>query len=335
MAVYSAYNNIQINESVLNEARYTPDLVGTYTIIAECQANYNKIMQAIGLAELRHLEESGVEIVYEAVSAKAIIDKVIAWFRSIPGKIMSALQKLVDKLQNNVATDAAFVKAYGKKLADLTGTLKGRPFNDLNPEYVSKSVNSLVGVLDANGIGDVITNGTSALDVDRDKVLQAMHNAINLPADYSAKGLVSTLTDIVVGEEQDLTVKGSELVDIIKSASKDIAAVKKSCNAVIKTVKEITSKLEKAKSKVDENAEDAIKKINTFADLNKTCMELAIACNGVFLAAIDSRRKQAKSHAMQLLKANKAAKKEEKKEEPTPQNASFIHTFEQYVGSFC
>lgn len=339
MAIYSNSMASLINEEVLSEARYTPNLAGAYTIVAENEANYNKIMKAIGLTELQHLEESGVEVMYEAVDVKAIIDKVIAWFKAIPGKVMSALKKFTEDMKKSAVADNAWVAAHGKAILASDGSLgeqmEYKAFNGLNDTTdtaVKRVSTSLKETL--KGYGYNFENLHSNTKVSTEASVEEIVKDMKVKAS-GGEDFQKSLTEKIIGQTTTMgSFNPSNLIKFIKDTKGDIAKANAACKEIVDTVNNDIRTLEGIKKNINsDNAGNAVENISKFITLNKERSNLIITANGIYVAAIRARRAQYKKMGMLMIKNSRASKKEEKKS--TNESVSFVHSFEEYVGSIC
>ena len=87
-----------------------------YRIMAENQANWNAIMEAVGIDELAIYESTGSEIVYEAGSISGIFTKIKEFFKKLLEKIKGIFAKFMTVINSWAQSDKAFVKKYKKDL---------------------------------------------------------------------------------------------------------------------------------------------------------------------------------------------------------------------------
>ncbi len=113
MGVYSLNrtNEIELNASV-EECVYEPGMEGAMAIVAESEANYNAIMQAIGVAELCVYESTGKEMVYESSNIKGFFGKVKEFFLKMWEKIKGLFQKFFAMFDQYVKSDKEFINKY-------------------------------------------------------------------------------------------------------------------------------------------------------------------------------------------------------------------------------
>lgn len=93
------------------------------TAVFENEMNMVNIDNAIMCEEYSYLKENGTEMVYEAVSISAIIEKAKKAVMSLWKKIQSFLKKAQDKLTSKM--DAAFLRKYESKAKGKKATVNG------------------------------------------------------------------------------------------------------------------------------------------------------------------------------------------------------------------
>ena len=76
------------NWDAVQESPYTLGLEGGLMHVYENECNYNAIMKAAGLSELKYYKENGGDLfVQEAGAAGSLIDRFIAFFKKVIEKI--------------------------------------------------------------------------------------------------------------------------------------------------------------------------------------------------------------------------------------------------------
>lgn len=116
MGVYSISNRqVELTTGVI-ECAHEPGLEGAYHIVAESEANYNAIMQAVGVAELAVFESTGMEMVYEAGDVKGFFGKMKEFFLNLWEKIKGLFKKFFAMFDSYVKSDKDFINKYKKHL---------------------------------------------------------------------------------------------------------------------------------------------------------------------------------------------------------------------------
>ena len=101
------------NWDAVQESPYTLGLEGGLMHVYENECNYNAIMKAAGLSELKYYKENGGDLfVQEAGAAGGLIDRFIAFFKKVIEKIKQIFKKFVMVISSYVSKDKDFVKKY-------------------------------------------------------------------------------------------------------------------------------------------------------------------------------------------------------------------------------
>ena len=102
-----------INWDAVQESAYPLGLEGGLMHVYENECNYNAIMKAAGLSELKYYKENGGDLfVQEAGAAGSLIDRFIAFFKKVIEKIKQIFKKFVMVISSYVSKDKDFVKKY-------------------------------------------------------------------------------------------------------------------------------------------------------------------------------------------------------------------------------
>ena len=125
------------NWDAVQESPYALGVEGALMHVYENECNYNAIMKAAGVSELKYYKENGGDLfVQEAGAAGGLIDRFVAFFKKVIEKIKQMFKKLVMKISSYVSSDKTFVNKYKKEV------LKSYKNNE---EYVPKDVLESIG----------------------------------------------------------------------------------------------------------------------------------------------------------------------------------------------
>lgn len=115
---------------------FEPTIEGALMHVYENACNYNALMRAVGLAEMKYYQETGKELfLNEAGAFGGFIDKLKAFFKKVIEKIKGIFHKFMAVINQYRMTDAEFLKKYSseirrKNLKDFE--YNGWTFKDLN-----------------------------------------------------------------------------------------------------------------------------------------------------------------------------------------------------------
>ena len=102
-----------INWDAVQESAYPLGLEGGLMHVYENECNYNAIMKAAGISELKYYKECGGDLfVNEAAAVGGFIDKFISFFKKVGEKIAQMFKKFVMTIGSFVQSDKSFVKKW-------------------------------------------------------------------------------------------------------------------------------------------------------------------------------------------------------------------------------
>ena len=152
-------------------SKYPVGLEGALMHVYENECNYNALMKAAGISELRYYQETGRDLfVHEAGAFSGFIEKAKAFFKKVIEKIKAMFHKFAATINQYTMKDKEFVKKYEKELyrKDLTDLeVDGYKFNtepnatDI-PEFFKASERLM------HRTADKIASGKSTTFVDTD-----------------------------------------------------------------------------------------------------------------------------------------------------------------------
>lgn len=236
---------------------------------AQMESNWNEMMMAIGMHELKYMQENGREIIYEGVDIKAFKNKVVTFFKTLKEKIWSVVKNFVSTLKSRCIKGEKFISKYKNdiingfeklKKNDSNKKIKMYEFTDTLDTWTpqkawdkigGKNILSKISNVDSSKatIGSVELADTDSV---RAKVLDGCGSTSISAADYS-----SAISKYFHGSETTKEVK----ITSIKSIEPHIAIVKNG-----KSVKDV----QKAWKEFQKPINDAIKAANSIKEFNTT-----------------------------------------------------------------
>ena len=135
----ATFGGYTVNMEAVQESPYELGLEGALMHVYENECNYNALMRAVGLSEMRYYQETGKDLfVNEAGALGNFIEKAKTLFKKVIEKIAMIAKKFMAKINSYVVSDKDFVKKYEKDLLrrDL-GSMKftGWKFSDYMPQF--------------------------------------------------------------------------------------------------------------------------------------------------------------------------------------------------------
>ena len=106
------YDDMQVGESP-----YPVGLEGALMHVYENECNYNAMMKAVGISELRYYQDTGKSLfVHEAGVFASFIQKAKEFFKKVIEKIKQIFHKFAAVMNQYTMKDKEFVKKYSKEL---------------------------------------------------------------------------------------------------------------------------------------------------------------------------------------------------------------------------
>lgn len=247
------------------------------TAVFENEMNMANLDAAIMCEEYKYLKENGTEMVYEAVSISAIIEKAKKVVMSLWKKIQSFLKKAQEKLTSKM--DASFLKKYEDKARGKKGTVSGYPeLFDLS-QCRSTASTGFKEIEKAANMVYVAATADNPTFPDVDKFMR----------DYQeGKDSFKTGFKDAKSEKKTVALSADKAIEVFKSigdAKSDIKTAynesKKNINLQLKALKKMESVAKKAKvlpTEASGNIHKAVKVVNKLgsflAMLNRSYMKV-------------------------------------------------------------
>ena len=338
-----------ISESTLNTnwdeiepSKYEANLEGALMLVYENECNYNALMRAAGLSELKYYQETGEDLfIQEAGAFGGFLAKAKAFFQKIIEKIKALFKKFFMTINQFIMTDKQWVKKYEKDILRVTNIkdmeFKGYTFSDFE-STTKKIMATCTGVINAEATQlDNISKLSHAdytplkdEDAVTDYIEERRGKLINKSSMDEAE-FRDELKELLYGGEKEI-LDGSDInlrecLEIIRSSKNGIKAAEhvekettKSINRVIKAIdnkiKEF-GKVEDAERGTDDKAKalnesknNAIKALNQKVRINKALSnDLTVAC-GMICQAIKDCNRQSKAICIKAVSYNTKHKNE-------------------------
>ena len=280
---------------------FEPTIEGALMHVYENACNYNALMRAVGLAEMKYYQETGKELfLNEAGAFSGFIDKLKAFFKKVIEKIKSIFHKFMAVINQYKMTDSEFLKKYSseirrKNLKDFE--YNGWTFKDLNTvvdkvKNVTEINNYATLVKDVIGSSsdfatDLTTSFAGGTLPDFDKTItgsgtgnKTAENAETFLTSDKKDEIVEAMRGKMLGVNNKYT--SSEFVEELKNKcygdSKEkfdvkidewlgyISNAKDDIKAAEKAQKEITRAIEHLIKNIDSEEKEINKKINAKDD---------------------------------------------------------------------
>lgn len=320
MGVYSISNRqVELTTGII-ECAHEPGLEGAYHIVAESEANYNAIMQAVGVAELAVFESTGMEMVYEAGDVKGFFGKMKEFFLNLWEKIKGLFKKFFAMFDSYVKNDKDFVNKYKKDI--LSANTKGFKYKGFNFTLDAVDVEKAATKIDSLLPNSTPSNKAGLEEFvrkheDRVELVEKMRGAAigesSLEAAEFTKELFAKLrSGEDTKEELDNVSAHDQLIAISENSALKKAA-EKQYKDLEKEVKDAIKSLEKAEkdllkgvpNKGDKEATELraleIKAANVHVANLRDKLNVLQIVNGAKLTAIKDCNRQAKAICVALM----------------------------------
>ena len=299
-------------------------------ILIEAEQNWNAIMQAVGIEEVKAYAE-GTEVITEAGRIGGMLDKAKQFFQNLWQKVVGMFKKLLSILDQQAKKDKDFVKKYR---ADVQKVMSKKDWNEnLNIKYYpfktdGKELGAWTGQAKANminkigkipfeckvdSLSDNDIKGFDELswkDEINDKVRGA---ALGSDSTESESEFRKEMKDKIYGDldsskdvTQDLVLESFRLIEGSEKAKKDLKdafkGIDDSLKATIKNVekaqRDYKFKDDKGNELTGEALDKATKKyaaIGTILSISKACQTTLTTVYSMECQAIKDRNRQARA----------------------------------------
>ena len=276
------------NWDAVQESPYALGIEGGLMHAYENECNYNAIMKAAGISELKYYKENGGDLfVQEAGAAGGLIQKFIAFFKKVIEKIKQIFKKFVMTISSYVSSDKKFVNKYKKEVFKNFKAFDMEIWNWKvgKMSKIDSDIKSAFAKLNSQTPED-LANGFSGKKITDDDVDEASKNFRSELAGESVD-TDDELKDVI---KENLYGDGKEEVNITASIVADqfqiISDTKTNITNTEKAQKAITDGIDKYIKKLEKARDVIMKSINTNTDSegevnNKTdrMTEITQTCN--------------------------------------------------------
>lgn len=313
------FNTNELHTSYITESSpYELGIEGALMHVYENECNYNNLMRAIGISELRYYQDTGKSLfVHEAGAFDKAITKVKQIFESIIAAIVKIFNKFKDTMVRFFASDKQFVDKYKKVLEekDLSGfEFKGHNFNGLAKALTTNvSQDNYTSAIDIHGS---VKPDDIAADIDnvgkeeqvRALTLKLFTNS-KIGNSVDTAKFIQELKDNIIGNDNEVVNYSiSDALAYISSTKKDIKDADDTKKRMCKVISDYIKALDKYKKDIDKEDNDKdtkIKNINGIIDLQKSISHDLVKVYGIIVGALKQRNRQSKAMCVKALSYKK------------------------------
>ena len=323
---------VNVNESVGPEMDYEQFiecheenmLEAGATILIEAEQNWNAIMKAVGVEEVKAYVE-GVEAVTEAGRVAGMLEKAKQFFKNLWQKVVGMFKKMLSILDQQASKDKAFVKKYRTEVAKKMGmkdwneglTMDLYPFAGIGGNTAAahgklkSGLNSAGISIDGDNLGTV---AATVADLDwKDEIGDKVRGMVIGTSGETESEFRKELKDKIYGEKdtaaditQDIVLKAMSTIEGSEKAKKDL---KDAFKPLDESLKKVIKNTEKAQSKEKFQDKDgkglegealtsATKQYNAVAvalDVVKTAQTVLTSVYSMELQAIKDQNRQSRA----------------------------------------
>lgn len=303
-------SSVGVSHEAVQESPYDLGIGGALMHVYENECNYNALMKAAALSEMKYYNQTGGDLfVQEAGALSGFITKVKEFFKKVIEKIKSIAKKFVAKINQYTMKDKDFVKKYQTELG--RKNLKDFKFNN-GYEFPDWSGNISYSSVTSSTEGD----GSEDQDTIND-IIEKNRGAIVNDSPMTESEYRDALTEKLYGDKGDIEVKDirkwinviSGTKDAIKKAEKEEKSTIAAINAIIDRLDKDIKELDKGANIDIRNKDDAsahekdkkIKGLNTDISIFKAYANDLTIYFGAVTKALNDKNRQAKAICVKAL----------------------------------
>ena len=314
------------NWDAVQESPYTLGLEGGLMHVYENECNYNAIMKAAGLSELKYYKENGGDLfVQEAGAAGGLIDRFIAFFKKVIEKIKQIFKKFVMVISSYVSKDKDFVKKYKPMVFKNFKEFKFTGWN-----FDSGKMPDINKIPIGEGSADDIAKNHTAkvmTDEDIEGALNTVRTGVVGESVSDDKEFRDALHSCLYGEEKvEMTITASDCAaafEIISDTKKCIRDAEKDQKSITGKIEAYIKQLEKAKNSLvkglgkEDNTNDTdtnsnrINAITKDIELNKEYSNIATTTFSAVIGGLKDLNRQSKAICIKALNSGSRKSTEE------------------------
>lgn len=303
--IFNEMSNSAISHNAVKESQYDLGIGGALMHVYENECNFNALMKAAALSEMKYYNENGGDLfVQEAGAFKGFIEKAKAFFLKVIEKIKSIGKKFLAKINQYTMSDKDFVKKYQKEL--LTRDLRDFEFEGY--EFPAWNGNTSYG----DAVSSVKNDGSDTQD-DLNDIIEKNRGNIVFGGAMTESEYRDTLKEKLYGDKDTIKVVIRDQLSIISDTSKLTKEAEKEEKDTVKAVENMIKELDKASKEVtksismtntdDENTNraNAIKYMNNKITVFKALSNDLTVYFGAKVKALADKNRQAKAICVKAL----------------------------------
>lgn len=249
---------------------YPVGLEGALMHVYENECNYNALMKAVGISELKYYQETGRDLfVHEAGALSGFIEKAKAFFKKVIEKIKQIFHKFAAVINQYTLSDKEFIKKYSKELyrKNLSDfDFDGYTFKDLNtaitkslaiPKQAEFSEGDRQTYMDKNNTNDTKTSDQIDDEIESGRGI-LLDKLGGTSGKYDESEFREELHELLYGGDKETLDKINirDWLNYISDTKDQIKKVEKQQKELVKSVDDFIKELDKWETEV--NKKDAV-----------------------------------------------------------------------------
>lgn len=242
---------VGVSHESVQESPYELGIGGALMHVYENECNYNALMKAAALSEMKYYNETGGDLfVQEAGAFSSFIQKAKDFFKKVIEKIKSIAKKFIAKIDQFTMKDKDFVKKYQTEL--IRRDLKDFEFNGY-------AFPAWTGNTSINGaVSDVKADGSDDKDALNDIIEKNRGNIVG-GGSMTESEYRDELKEKLYGDKEDIKVNIRTELNTISETSKLVKAAEKEEKEIIRSIEDIIKNIETKIKVVDKSIDADIK----------------------------------------------------------------------------
>ena len=301
-------NNVGVSYESVKESPYELGIGGALMHVYENECNYNAIMKAAALSELKYYNETGGDLfVQEAGALSSLLTRIKDFFKKVIEKIKSIAKKFFATINQYTMKDKDFVKKYQNDLR--RRNLKDFEFDGYTFPLKAGNFSISSATKDTKGLGDE--------DADTiNDIIEKNRGAIIGEGPLTESEYRDELKEKLYGDKEDFDVDINTQMRYILNTKDDIKDAEKAEKEITKNINAIVKKLEDDIKKADKEANSnmrnkkeleakyddmTVKALNTDVNIFKALSNDFTIYFGAYVEALKARNRQAKAICVKAL----------------------------------
>ena len=265
--IFNEMNRTTDSYEAVQESPYELGIGGALMHVYENECNYNALMKAAALSEMKYYNETGGDLfVQEAGAFAGFIEKAKAFFKKVIEKIKAIAKKFIATINQYRLKDADFVKKYGTQLRRRKEELKGFKFNGYKFPGFDKEGKVIGFNTDTAGATTGLSeNGSDDQDKIND-IVEENRGKIVGESKLSESDFRAKLKEKLYGDKDEKDVNIDEELNIISATAKLIKSAEDDEKKITDEINGWITKLENDNKVRNKNIDSSLEKGGKITD---------------------------------------------------------------------